>query len=141
MLTVLPGYFETLRTPIVSGRSITDADTADSAPVAVISQSVVKRYFPEGDPLGQSFRFNGSDPRDWRIVGVVHDVRAQGLNTQAPDVLYLPHSQMTAPTMSFVIRTRTAPMAVANTAGTIPVEPRKSDERISGPASRRDPVR
>ena len=116
VLTVLPGYFETLRTPIVSGRSITDADTADSAPVAVISQSVVKRYFPKGDPLGQSFRFNGGDPRDWRIVGVVHDVRAQGLTTQAPDVMYLPHSQVTAPTMSFVIRTRTAPMAIANTA-------------------------
>ena len=115
VLVVLPGYFETLRTPIVSGRSISDADTADSAPVAVISQSVVKRYFPKRDPVGQSFRLN-NDRRDWRIVGVVQDVRARGLDTQAPDVLYFPHSQMTAPTMSFVIRTSTAPMAIANTA-------------------------
>jgi putative ABC transport system permease protein len=99
----------------VNGRSISDADTADSAPVAVISQSVVKRYFPKRDPLGQSFRLN-NDRRDWRIVGVVQDVRARGLDTQAPDVLYLPHSQMTAPTMSFVIRTSSAPMAIANTA-------------------------
>ena len=115
VLVVMPGYFETLRTPIVSGRSISDADTADSAPVAVISQSVVKRYFPKGDPVGQSFRLN-NDRREWRIVGVVQDVRARGLDTQAPDVLYFPHSQMTAPTMSFVIRTSTAPMAIANTA-------------------------
>jgi putative ABC transport system permease protein len=113
VLMVLPGYFETLRTPIVSGRSISDVDTADSAPAAVVSQSVVKRYFPKGDPVGQSLRFIGNDRRDWRIVGVAQDVRAQGLNTQAPDVVYLPHSQMTSPVMSFVIRTGAAPMTVA----------------------------
>jgi putative ABC transport system permease protein len=116
VLSVLPGYFETLRTPILSGRSISDVDTADSAPVAVISQSVVKRYFPKGNPVGQSFRLNGSDRRDWRIIGVAKDIRSSGLNTQAPDILYFPHAQMPASTMSFVIRTRTAPMAIANTA-------------------------
>jgi putative ABC transport system permease protein len=116
VLSVLPGYFETLRTPILAGRSISDADTARSAPVAVVSQSVVKRYFPNGDPVGQSFRLDGADRRAWRIVGVAKDVRAQGLDVQAPDVLYFPHSQMPAPTMSFVIRTRTAPLALANTA-------------------------
>jgi putative ABC transport system permease protein len=116
VLTVLPGYFETMHTPIVSGRSISDADTAGSAPVAVISQSVVKHYFPNGDPVGQSFRLNGSDRRDWRIAGVAQDVRSEGLNAQAPDVLYFPHAQMSAPTMTFVIRTRTAPMAIAGTA-------------------------
>jgi len=116
VLTVLPGYFETLRTPIVSGRAISESDTADSAPVAMVSQSVVKRYFPKGDPVGQSFRLSSGDGRFWRIVGVAQDVRAQGLNTQAPDLLYFPYAQMTTPTMSFVIRTRTAPMTVANTA-------------------------
>jgi predicted permease len=138
---VLPGYFETLRIPIVSGRSISDADTADSLPVVVVSQSVVTRYFPQGDPVGQSFRLSGADRRDWRIVGVAKDTRAQGLNAEAPDVLYFPHSQMPASTMSFVIRTRTAPMAIANTAqrslwslgrlmnvyGVAPLEERLSD--------------
>ena len=109
VLNVLPGYFETLHTPILSGRSISDADIADSAPVAVISESIVKRYFPRGNPVGQSFRLNGSDRRDWRIIGVAKDIRFAGLNTQAPDVLYFPHAQMPASTMSFVIRTRTAP--------------------------------
>ena len=84
-------------------------------PVAVVSQSVVTRYFPKGDPVGQSFRLTGTDRRDWRIVGVAGDIRAQGLSTQAPDVLYFPHSQMPAPTMTFLIRTRTAPMTIANT--------------------------
>jgi len=112
VLSVLPGYFETLRTPILSGRSITDADTADTAPVAVISQSVVKRYFPTGNPVGQSFRLHGSDRRDWRIIGVAKDIRSAGLNAQAPDILYFPHAQMPASTMSFVIRTRSAPMAI-----------------------------
>jgi putative ABC transport system permease protein len=116
VLIVLPGYFETLRTPILSGRSISDADTADSAPIAVVSQSVVKRYFSTGNPVGRSFRLTGGDRRDWRIVGVAKDIRSEGLNTQAPDVLYFPHSQMPAPTMSFVIRSRIAPMAIANPA-------------------------
>jgi predicted permease len=137
----MPGYFETLRTPIVSGRSISDADTADSAPVVVVSQSVVTRYFPKGDPIGQSLRLTGTDRRNWRIVGVVLDIRAQGLNTQAPDVLYFPHAQMPTATMSFMIRTRTAPMAIADAAqrslwsmgklmnvyGVAPLEERLSD--------------
>jgi hypothetical protein len=105
-----------MRIRMMSGRSINEADTADSVPVAVVSQSVVTRYFPTGDPIGQSFRLSGADRREWRIVGVAQDTRAQGLTTQAPDVLYFPHSQMPASTMSFVIRTRTAPMALANTA-------------------------
>ena len=81
MLVVLPRYFETLRTP-------------SSA------QSVMKRYFPMRDPVGQSSRLN-NDRRDWRIVGVVQDIRARGLDTQAPGVLYFSHSQMTRQTMSF----------------------------------------
>jgi putative ABC transport system permease protein len=116
LLSVLPEYFETLHTPILSGRSISGADTADSAPVAVVSRSVVKRYFPNGDPVGQSFRLSGSDRRDWRIIGVAKDIRLAGLNTHAPDVLYFPHAQMPVSTMSFLIRTRNAPMAIAATA-------------------------
>ena len=116
VLIVMPEYFETLRTPILSGRSISEADSADSAPAAVVSQSVVKRYFPRGNPVGQSFHLTGMDRREWRIVGVAQDTRALGLNTQVPDVLYLPHAQAPVPTMSFQIRTRTAPMAIANTA-------------------------
>src|SRR6202012_2412246 len=96
--------------------SISEADSADAAPVAVISQSVAKRYFPKGNPIGQSFRLDSSDQRDWRIVGVARDIRAQGLNAQPPDVIYLPHAQMPASTMTFVIRTASAPMTIANTA-------------------------
>ena len=116
VLIVMPRYFETLRTPILKGRSISDEDTADSEPVAVISQSVAKRYFPKGDPVGQSFRLTGADRRDWRIIGIAQDTRAPGLTDQVPDILYFPHAQMPVPTMSFVMRTRTAPMAVANAA-------------------------
>jgi putative ABC transport system permease protein len=114
ILNVLPGYFETLRIPIVNGRAVTRVDTADSAPVVVVSQAVARRYFPRGDALGQSFRLTGGDRREWRIVGVAGDVRSQGLSTEAPDILYFPHSQMPGATMTFLIRTRTAPMRVAN---------------------------
>ncbi|MGC4049230.1 MAG: FtsX-like permease family protein [Paludibaculum sp.] len=116
LLSILPGYFDTLHTPILNGRSISDADAADTAPVAVVSQSVATRYFPTGDPVGQTFRLTGSDRRDWRIVGVAKDIRLAGLDTHAPDVLYFSHAQMPASTMSFLIRTRSAPMTIANAA-------------------------
>ena len=113
VLSVLPGYFETLHTPIVAGRSISGADSSDAAPVAVVSQSVARRYFPVGDPVGQSFRLNGGDRREWRIIGVAKDIRFAGLDAQAPGVLYFSHAQMPGSVMSFVIRTRTTPMAIA----------------------------
>ena len=75
-----------------------------------------KAVFSKGDPVGQSFRLTGSDQRDWRIVGVVGRRPCPGTQHAGSRRLYFPHSQMPAPTMTFVIRTRTAPMAVANTA-------------------------
>jgi putative ABC transport system permease protein len=140
VLSVMPGYFETLGTRIVSGRSISEADTADSAPVAVISQSVVKRYFPKGDPVGQSFRMNGMDRRDWRIVGVAQDIRPgsyrRGVRRSLSPSLAAargchefcdPHAYRSHGDRKY--------------RGALSLEPRKADERIPGRASRRAPVR
>jgi putative ABC transport system permease protein len=139
ILTVLPGYFETLRTPIVSGRAISEADTADSAPVAMVSQSIVKRYFPKGDAVGQSFRLNGSDGRFWRIIGVAQDVRAQGLNTQAPDVLYFPYPDDRADDVICDPHSYRSHDDRPH-GGTIAMESRKADECILRRASRRASV-
>jgi predicted permease len=69
MNRVTPGYFSTMRVPILRGRSFTDADDAAAPPVAVINQAMAARYWPGQDPLGQHFRTSEKDP--WiNVVGV-----------------------------------------------------------------------
>ena len=66
-LVILPRYFETLRNPILSGRGITEADTADSPRVAVVTRELAHRYFANRDPVGRSIRLSGALGR-----GVAH---------------------------------------------------------------------
>ncbi len=113
ILSVLPRYFETLRTPILSGRAITEADTADTARVAVISQALARRYFTDTPAVGQSLRVIDRLQGEWRIVGIAADVQGAGLADEAQPVIYFPHAQAPDSVMTFVLRTRGDPMAVA----------------------------
>ena len=72
---VTPGYFETLRLPLLSGRTLRDSDTSSSAPAVVINEAFAKRYFKDGDPVGQKIFSNGKE-RD--VVGVVGNVQQRG---------------------------------------------------------------
>src|SRR5262249_50740003 len=57
MRMVSSGYFEAMRIPIRTGRDIRDSDTLDTPAVAVVSESFVRRYWPNQDPIGRRFRF------------------------------------------------------------------------------------
>jgi len=69
---VTPGYFETLRIPVIRGRVFTDADAADAAPVIVVNQAFVQRNSPDQDPIGRQIARN---PRPLTIIGVVGDIQ------------------------------------------------------------------
>jgi hypothetical protein len=78
---VTPDLFTTLSIPKISGRDFLDFDTAESTPVAIVSQEVVRRQFADGSPLGRRLRIsvnhaNGRDDVEWTIVGVVGDMRS-----------------------------------------------------------------
>ncbi len=90
---VTPGFFSTMRTPILRGRDVSADDTPSTTPVAVVSESLVRQYFPDRDPLGQQFAFAF---KVRTIVGVVGDIRVRGLeaDTSEPQV-YLPAGQFT----------------------------------------------
>jgi putative ABC transport system permease protein len=106
---VLPRYFETMRIPVLAGRALGDADTADSARSIMVSQSLARRYFAGAEPVGRSIRLtSGRDAGVWRIVGVAGNVRSAGLDDEPPPTIYLPHAQSPVPVMSFVIRARGA---------------------------------
>lgn len=67
---VMPDYFETMGIPIVEGRAVTREDGAMSRRVAVISQSMARRYFPNVDPIGRRFAVYGPRPQQMEIVGI-----------------------------------------------------------------------
>ncbi|HEV3197062.1 MAG TPA: ABC transporter permease [Bryobacteraceae bacterium] len=115
-LTVLPGYFETMRIPILSGRDITQADSPDTSRVAVVSRTLVKRYFPDADPIGHSIRIVGLTGSTWRIVGVAGDVRSAGLGPDPQPLIYFPYAQDPVPVMSWVMRTRVDPATIGGLA-------------------------
>jgi predicted permease len=92
---VTPGYFETLRLPVIAGRTFRDTDTTTSAPAAIINEAFAKRYFKDRDPVGQYIFSNGATRE---VVGVVGNVQQRGgFQTFGPiDTLpgfYLPFSQ------------------------------------------------
>jgi putative ABC transport system permease protein len=83
-LAVTPGFFETFSVRVLRGRAITTADRLESAPVAVVSEALARRYFPGTDAIGQRIRFAGTtgDAGWLTIVGVMPTLYAANFNLQ-----------------------------------------------------------
>jgi len=111
------GYFTTMRIPLLAGRDFTEQDTAASPRVAIISERVVRDYFPGGpaEALGRRVRLD--DGADWlTVVGVAADVRQRGLDQDVKPMIYAPFQQDRGGFVrfvSFVARTAT-PGSVAD---------------------------
>ena len=88
---ISPGYFETLHIPFLKGRDFILADRAVSPLVAIINDSMAKQYWPGQDPLGSRIRYARSREVRWMIVvGVVADVKANGLDHPDDPTIYTP---------------------------------------------------
>ncbi|HEX9892401.1 MAG TPA: FtsX-like permease family protein, partial [Gemmatimonadales bacterium] len=109
---VSEGYFSALRVPVIRGRTFSRADP-DSVPVAVISETLARAYWPNEDPLGQRIRVFGDFPL--QIVGVVGDVRQRQLGSEPERMLYLPPSVYTGPSVTLVVSTTGAPLSIVPT--------------------------
>lgn len=97
-----PGYFHGFQTPILQGRELTDDDTAASAPVVVISQSLAQRFWPNTNPVGHRLRPNIADAPWYTVVGVVGDVRHLGLDTPIEPTAYYPYTQVPASVLPLI---------------------------------------
>ena len=87
-------YFRTLEVPVLQGRTFNDRDTADSAHVAIVSESLARKYWPGESAVGKRIkpRFKGSE---WsEVVGVVDDVRHQGADVAIEPTAYYPYTQV-----------------------------------------------
>ena len=109
-------YFETVGTSIVAGRDFNSHDTSTSTKVAIVSQSMARKYFGAENPLGLHFRIqDGNIPRDpVEIVGIVKDAKYESLRDEASPFVFIPWSQggPPGPLTGFELRTADAPTAL-----------------------------
>jgi len=114
----MPGFFETMRIPLLSGRTFTEQDGVKSPPVMVINEAFAKKYFPGENPIGKRIEPDLGDGllnhlmRE--VVGVVGDTKQQGLTTVAEPKYYLPYSQAVITNPYLVVRTYRDPAALTN---------------------------
>jgi putative ABC transport system permease protein len=101
-----PDYFRTLGLRLVAGRPFGAPDGEESPPVAVISESMARRLWPDGDALGQRVKTGRpEDPGPWReVVGVVEDVTQYWFDREPRSTLYMPQSQAPRPGAFVVVR-------------------------------------
>ena len=106
---VSPGYFETMRIALIEGRYL-DARDAETGPrTSVINETMARRYFPDRSPIGQIIE---NPHGKSEVVGVVADVRNQGLDSEAKKQVYLPLRQSPTAGMAVVARTEQDPLAL-----------------------------
>ncbi len=99
--SVIPGYFETMGIPLRSGRDFTATDDSTAARVAVVNERFVERFWPDGNPVGRTFRAGG---RDHTIIGVVPTGKYRRLGEPAEAYMYFAQSQQWRGSMTLVVK-------------------------------------
>jgi len=104
---VTPGYFESLGVPLVHGRTFDTRESATSQPVAVISRSMARAYWPENEALGRRFRLaSASESAPWlTVIGVVEDIRPFDPTSPQVRQVYLPFAQAASRALFYYVAT------------------------------------
>ncbi len=115
---VTPNYFQAVRAPIRRGRAFTERDGRHAPPVAIVSESFAKEFFPNEDPIGKRIIPNGSvdpgKPPIREIVGVVADMHLISLRLAPKPQIYVPHEQFAIQSMSIFVRTQLDSQSLTN---------------------------
>lgn len=109
-LPMTPDYLRALGAPLLKGRFFTDHDSAEAPGVTIINETLARRYFPSEDPIGKRMKVGGTART---IVGVVGNLKYDGLNSEAGPELYVPFAQSPFPGMRLVVRTSSDPLSLA----------------------------
>ena len=106
-----PEYFSAMSIPLLAGRSFTDHDTAGSARVVLINETLARTFWPNANPLGQRITMKDwGPPLTGEIVGVVGDVKGSGLDATVGPMLYWPYTQFEQIFNTMVVRTDGDPL-------------------------------
>ena len=152
-------YFQVFKIPLVRGRMFTDRDDGGAVPVVLINEGLAKQFWPNSDAVGQRITIGkgigpefAEAPRE--IVGIVGDVRGQGLNNNPDPIMYVPVAQVTDGVtalnngiipITWAIRTNVEPYSVSKeiqealrtASGGLPVAHIRSMEQVRGESTSR----
>jgi putative ABC transport system permease protein len=111
--SVTPGFFATLRVPLIRGRAFSSADREGAPGVVIVSQSLAVRLWPGAEAVGRRVYWGGLGGRTRTVVGVVGDIRDVQLDAAPTPMMYLPYGQLPLSAMTLLVRTHAAAAGVA----------------------------
>jgi putative ABC transport system permease protein len=110
---VSPGYFRTMGIPVRAGRVFSDRDNSDSPRAVILSEALAQTLFPNEDPIGKKVMVPGVGKDVPTVIGIVGDVRHEGLDKEITPEVYESYLQQGPGSMTMVIRTSIDPSSVA----------------------------
>ncbi len=108
-----PGYFQTLRIRLTAGRDFGRGDIAGTLPVAIVSETMARRYWTDEDPIGKRFKVEGPDDSWITVVGVARDVHHTWFMNEIAPTFYVPFAQAPASDMVLMLRSTGDPSPLA----------------------------
>ena len=112
---VTPGYFRTMQIRLSQGRVFDERDAEKMPDVAIVNESMARKFWPGQNPIGHKVAALCNEGEVCRtVVGVVGDIRHEGLGEAAQPEIYIPHRQVALPNMSLVVRTVGDPLAIVS---------------------------
>jgi predicted permease len=127
-MTVSPGYFEVFSIPVKAGRTFNTRDIATSTPVVIINEAMAKQYWPKSDPLRDRLVIGKGVMREFeaegerQIVGIVADIRSNGLDSEPSPQMFIPQAQVpdaanalnvSLTPVSWIVKTAVPPQSVS----------------------------
>jgi predicted permease len=119
---VSPGYFSTLRVPIVRGREFDSGDTRGAPLALIVNEHAAATLWPNDDPIGKRLHFVGDSAGDYRVVGVARDARYNTPGESTPVFIYLAIAQQPREQMVLHVRTAGSVAGVMRALRTLPSE-------------------
>ncbi len=107
---VSPDFARTMGIPVLRGRFLTEADAMGAERAVVVDEEMVRRFWPDRDPIGQRISFD--EENWWSVVGVVGHTAHEGLDADPRVQLYFPARRLGPSGMWYVLRTRDRPLGV-----------------------------
>jgi hypothetical protein len=112
---VTPGYLGTLGARLVRGRHLSDGDNAAGRRVVIVNEALVRKYFPNEEPLGQQLVWASGEAKPLEIVGIVSDIKEGAIDAATEPALYVPFAQDPTRGVALVVRTAQEDQAILPT--------------------------
>ena len=111
--SITPDYFRVMGIRLLAGRAFTEADTAQSPPVAIINEALARRFWPNSNPLGGRLTMDWTPSVVAQVVGVAATVKPESMQGEEWPTIYSPYDQRPSPYVNLVVRTGGEPLALA----------------------------